>query len=92
MEKTELKITTKRHPDVLLENIKRMITDPRYRHTDTNGYHYIYYPNSSVMADMNTTKVCVISMFKELESKHLIYREAKNGGSPKKIYLIGKEQ
>lgn len=91
MEKTELKITTKRHPDVLLENIKRMITDPRYRHTDTNGYHYIYYPNSSVMADMNTTKVCVISMFKELESKHLIYREAKNGGSPKKIYLIGKE-
>jgi|Go1ome_4_1110791.scaffolds.fasta_scaffold116250_1 hypothetical protein len=91
MEKTELKITTKRHPDVLLENIKRMITDPRYRHTDTNGYHYIYYSNSSVMADMNTTKVCVISMFKELESKHLIYREAKNGGSPKKIYLIGKE-
>jgi len=91
MEKTELKITTKRHPDVLLENIKRMITDPRYRHTDTNGYHYIYYLNSSVMADMNTTKVCVISMFKELESKHLIYREAKNGGSPKKIYLIGKE-
>ena len=91
MEKTELKITTKRHPDVLLENIKWMITDPRYRHTDTNGYHYIYYPNSSVMADMNTTKVCVISMFKELESKHLIYREAKNGGSPKKIYLIGKE-
>ena len=91
MEKTELKITTKRHPDVLLENIKRMITDPRYRHTETNGYHYIYYPNSSVMADMNTTKVCVISMFKELESKHLIYREAKNGGSPKKIYLIGKE-
>ena len=91
MEKTELKITTKRHPDVLLENIKRMITDPRYRHTDTNGYHYIYYPNSSVMADMNTTKICVISMFKELESKHLIYREAKNGGSPKKIYLIGKE-
>ena len=91
MEKTELKITTKRHPDVLLENIKRMITDPRYRYTDTNGYHYIYYPNSSVMADMNTTKVCVISMFKELESKHLIYREAKNGGSPKKIYLIGKE-
>lgn len=91
MEKTELKITTKRHPDVLLKNIKRMITDPRYRHTDTNGYHYIYYPNSSVMADMNTTKVCVISMFKELESKHLIYREAKNGGSPKKIYLIGKE-
>lgn len=91
MEKTELKITTKRHPDVLLENIKRMITDPRYRHTDTNGYHYIYYPNSSVMADMNTTKVCVISMFKELESKHLIYREAKNGGSPKKIYLIRKE-
>lgn len=91
MEKTELKITTKRHPDVLLENIKRMITDPRYRHTDTNGYHYIYYPNSSVMADMNTTKVCVISMFKELESKHLIYREAKNGGSPKKIYLIGRE-
>lgn len=91
MEKTELKITTKRHPDVLLENIKRMITDPRYRHTDTNGYHYIYYPNSSVMADMNTTKVCVIPMFKELESKHLIYREAKNGGSPKKIYLIGKE-
>lgn len=91
MEKTELKITTKRHPDVLLENIKRMITDPRYRHTDTNGHHYIYYPNSSVMADMNTTKVCVISMFKELESKHLIYREAKNGGSPKKIYLIGKE-
>ena len=91
MEKTELKITTKRHPDVLLENIKRMITDPRYRHPDTNGYHYIYYPNSSVMADMNTTKVCVISMFKELESKHLIYREAKNGGSPKKIYLIGKE-
>ena len=77
MEKTELKITTKRHPDVLLENIKRMITDPRYRHTDTNGYHYIYYSNSSVMADMNTTKVCVISMFKELESKHLIYREAK---------------
>ena len=91
MEKTELKITTKRHPDVLLENIKRIITDPRYRHTDTNGYHYIYYSNSSVMADMNTTKVCVISMFKELESKHLIYREAKNGGSPKKIYLIGKE-
>lgn len=91
MEKTELKITTKRHPDVLLENIKRMITDPRYRHTDTNGYHYIYYSNSSVMADMNTTKVCVISMFKELESKHLIYREAKNGGSPKKIYLIGRE-
>ena len=91
MEKTELKITTKRHPDVLLENIKRMITDPRYRHTDTNGYHYIYYSNSSVMADMNTTRVCVISMFKELESKHLIYREAKNGGSPKKIYLIGKE-
>lgn len=91
MGKTELKITTKRHPDVLLENIKRMITDPRYRHTDTNGYHYIYYSNSSVMADMNTTKVCVISMFKELESKHLIYREAKNGGSPKKIYLIGKE-
>lgn len=91
MEKTELKITTKRHPDVLLENIKRMITDPRYRHTDTNGYHYIYYPNSSVMADMNTTKICVISMFKELESKHLIYREAKNGGSPKKIYLIRKE-
>ncbi len=91
MEKTELKITTKRHPDVLLENIKRMITNPRYRHTDTNGYHYIYYSNSSVMADMNTTKVCVISMFKELESKHLIYREAKNGGSPKKIYLIGKE-
>lgn len=91
MEKTELKITTKRHPDVLLENIKRMITDPRYRHTDMNGYHYIYYSNSSVMADMNTTKVCVISMFKELESKHLIYREAKNGGSPKKIYLIGKE-
>lgn len=91
MEKTELKITTKRHPDVLLENIKRMITDPRYRHTDTNGYHYIYYSNSSVIADMNTTKVCVISMFKELESKHLIYREAKNGGSPKKIYLIGKE-
>lgn len=91
MEKTELKITTKRHPDVLLENIKRMITDPRYRHTDTNGYHYIYYSNSSVMADMNTKKVCVISMFKELESKHLIYREAKNGGSPKKIYLIGKE-
>ena len=91
MEKTELKITTKRHPDVLLENLKRMITDPRYRHTDTNGYHYIYYSNSSVMADMNTTKVCVISMFKELESKHLIYREAKNGGSPKKIYLIGKE-
>lgn len=91
MEKTELKITTKRHPDVLLENIKRMITDPRYRHTDTNGYHYIYYPNSTVMADLNTTKICVISMFKELESKHLIYREAKNGGSPKKIYLIGKE-
>ena len=91
MEKTELKITTKRYPDVLLENIKRMITDQRYRHTDTNGYHYIYYSNSSVMADMNTTKVCVISMFKELESKHLIYREAKNGGSPKKIYLIGKE-
>lgn len=91
MEKTELKITTKRHPDVLLENIKRMITDPRYRHTDTNGYHYIYYPNSSVMADMNTTKVCVISMFKELESKQLIYREAINGGSPKKIYLIGEE-
>lgn len=85
MEKTELKITTKRHPDVLLENIKRMITDPRYRHTDTNGYHYIYYSNSSVMADMNTTKVCVISMFKELESKHLIYREAKNGGSPKRF-------
>ena len=71
--------------------IKRMITDPRYRHTDANGYHYIYYPNSTVMADLNTTKICVISMFKELESKHLIYREALNGGSPKKIYLIGEE-
>ncbi len=34
MEKRELKITTKRHPDVLLENIRKMIVNPQYKHTD----------------------------------------------------------